>query len=141
MTQKPPKFRAMYGSVLLGGALALPVIFYASGFPTVGGALLLSTVLIVGLAIIKSGALSISWISGETRGSIQNSTRHELAKAFICAALAVDVLSGGAQLLDHYRLWRHNISMTVLLTTTGLLAIAAGLYLTRWFAGYLSTRR
>jgi hypothetical protein len=116
-------------------------MFYASGFPTAGGALLLSSVLVFAVAVVRSGALATYWLAGETRTTIENATRLELAKALICAALAVDAFFGGARVLDRYRLWHHEVSMTVLLTASGLLAIAAGLFLTRWFAGYLFTRR
>jgi hypothetical protein len=141
MTQKSPRLRATYRSLFAGGALALPLGLYASGFPTVSGAFLLSSLLVFTIAIVKSGALATCWLAGEARPTIENATRYELAKAFICAALAIDALFGGARVMDRYRLWHHNISRLVVLTMTGLLAIAAGLFLTRWFAGYLFTRR
>jgi len=81
----------------------LPLTFYASGFPTVGGALLLSSMLVFAIAVMKSGALSTDWLASESRGTIENATRHELAKALICTALAIDVLFGGAHLVDRYR--------------------------------------
>jgi hypothetical protein len=67
MTRKSPRLRAIYGALFVGDAVALPLIFYTSGFPTVGGALLLSSVLVFTIAIIKSGALGTSWLAGETR--------------------------------------------------------------------------
>jgi hypothetical protein len=141
MTRKSSTLRAIYGTLFVSVAAVLPLTFYASGFPTLGGALLLSSVLVFAIAVIKSGALSTTWLAGETWGTMENATWHELAKALICAALAIDVLFGGAHLMDRYRLWSHHISWIVILTAAGLLAIAAGLFSTRWFAGYLLTRR
>jgi hypothetical protein len=109
--------------------------------PTVGGALLLSSVMIFAIAVMKSGALSTAWLAGETRGTIEKATWYELAKALICAALAIDAFFGGVHLADRYRLWYQHISWMVILTVAGLMALAAGLFLTRWFAGYLFTRR
>jgi hypothetical protein len=131
----------IYGAIFVSVAVVLPLTFYASGFPTVGGALLLSSVLVFAVMVMKSGALSAAWLAGETRGTIENATWHELAKALICAALTIDVLFDGAHLLDRHPLWNHHISWIVILTAAGLLAIAAGLFLTRWFAGYLCSRQ
>jgi hypothetical protein len=97
MTQKSPRLRAILGALFLGGAVALPVMFYAVGFPTVGGALMLSGVMVFAIAIVRSGALSASWLAGETRGTIADATRYELAKALTYAALAVDALFGGRE--------------------------------------------
>jgi hypothetical protein len=141
MTRKSSSLRAIYVTLFVSVAVVLPLTFYASGLPTVGGALLLSSVMVFAIAVMKSGALSTAWLVGETRGTIENATWYELAKALICAALAIDALFGGAHLVDRYRLWHHHISWMVILTSAGLMAIAAGLFLTRWFAGYLFTRR
>jgi hypothetical protein len=141
MTRKFSSLSAIYRVLFVSGAVVLPLTFYASGFPTVGGAFLLSSVLIFAIAVMKSGALSTAWLAGETRGTIENAARHELAKALICAALTVDVLFGGAHLFDHLRLWGYHIAWMAILTAAGLLAIAAGLFLTRWFAGHLFTRQ
>jgi hypothetical protein len=141
MTRKSSSLRTIYGTLFFSVTVVLPLTFYASGFPTVGGALLLSTVMILAIAVMKSGALSTAWLAGETPSTIKNTTWYELTKALICAALAVDVLRGGAYLVDLYRLWNHHISWIVILTAAGLMAIATGLFLTRWFAGYLFTQR
>ena len=141
MTRKARRLRVIYGALFVGDAVVLPLMFYAAGFPSLGGALLLSGVLVFAFTVVKSGALSTSWLARETRGSIGNASRLELAKAFVCAALAVDALFGGVRVIARYRLWNHDLSLTVLLTTAGLLAIGAGLFLTRWFAGYLFTPR
>jgi hypothetical protein len=141
MTRKSSGLRATYRTLFFSIAVVLPLTFYVAGFPTVGGALLLSGVMTFAFAVMKSGALSTVWLAAETPGTIKNATWFELAKALICASLAIDIFFGGAHLLDHYRLWGHHISWMVILTAAGLLAIAAGLFLTRWFAGYLFTRR
>lgn len=141
MTRKAPWLRAIFGALFLGGAVALAMTLYAAHFPTLGGALLLSGVLVFAIAVVRSGALATSWLAGETRGTIGNVTLYELAKALTCAALAVDTLFGGVRVLDRYRLWSDGATVTLVLTVTGLLAIGAGIFLTRWFAGYLLTRR
>jgi hypothetical protein len=140
MTQKSPRLRAIFGALFIGGAVALPLMFYAAHHPTLGAALLLSGVLVFAIAFVRSGALATSWLAGETRGTIGNATRYELAKALTCAALAVDALFGGMRVLYRYRLWADGVTVTLVLTATGLLAIGAGLFVTRWFAGYLFTR-
>lgn len=47
MTPKSPRLRAIYRTFLVGDAVALPLLFYALGFPTVGAALLLSSMLLL----------------------------------------------------------------------------------------------
>jgi hypothetical protein len=136
-----PRLRSIYRAFFVGDAVALPLLFYVAGFPTLGGVLLLSSVLVFVLAVIKSGALSPSWLQRETRRTAGNAARYELARAFLCAGLAVDVLFGGVQMMETYRLINHDATITLLLTVTGLLAIGAGLFLTRWFAGYLLSKR
>lgn len=71
---------------------------------------------------------------------IVNATRFELSKALICAGLAVDALFDGLHVLHRYMFY-DALSMAVVLTAAGLLGIAAGLFLTRWFAGWLSGLR
>jgi hypothetical protein len=93
------------------------------------------------VAVIRFGALSTSWLRRETPKTISSAARFELAKALVCAGLAVDALFGGAQAMQSYRLINHDVTVTLLLTVTGLLAIGAGLFLTRWFAGYLLSKR
>lgn len=141
MTQQSSRFPAIYRRLFVGIAVVLPLTLYAAGFPTVGGALLLSGVMIFAFAVMRSGVLSTDWLAGETPGTINSATWYERAKALICAALAIDVFFGGSPLMDHYHLWGHHISLSVVITASALLAIAAGLFLTRWFAGFLYTRR
>jgi hypothetical protein len=140
MTRKAPKLHAIYGTLFAVVAVGLPLMFYASGFRSVGSALLLSSVLVFAFALIKSGALATSWLAVQRRETIKNATRYELAKAMIFAALAVDALSGGLRLMHRFLLYDDS-SMMVVLTAAGLLAIVAVLFLTRWFAGYLFTLR
>ncbi len=131
----------IYRALFFGDAVAFPLILYALGFPTVGGALLLSSVVVFAVAIIRSGALATSWLGNQTLKTIEKAIRFELAKALVCAGLAVDVLFGGARLINHYHLWHHGVSLVVVFTAAGLLAIASGLFFTRWFAGYLFSQR
>jgi hypothetical protein len=74
MTQKSPRLRAILGALFLSGAFAVPVILYLAHFPTLGGALLLSGVLVFAIAVVRSGALSVSWLAGETRATIGDAT-------------------------------------------------------------------
>jgi len=140
MIRKARRSGGIYAALFAGVAIALPLFCYATGFRAVGGALLLSSLLVFTLAVIRSGALATSWLTQQTRLTIENATRYELAKAMICAGLAVDALSGGIRVLRRFVLYDY-FSMTVVLTAAGLLGVAAGLYLTRWFAGYLVTLR
>jgi hypothetical protein len=115
-------------------------LFYATGFPTAGGVLLLSGVLVFVVFVVKSGALSTSWLSRQTATSIRHAARFEFAKAMICGALAVDTLFGGARVVNRYRLWHDDVTVIVLVSVAGLFTIGAGLFLTRWFAAYLMSR-
>jgi hypothetical protein len=141
MTVMKPKRSTAYQALFVAGALTVPVLLYAAGFPTLGGVLLLSSVLVFVVAVIRFGALSTSWLRRETPKTIRSAARFELAKALVCAGLAVDALFGGARAMQSYRLIHHDVTVTLLLTVTGLLAIGAGLFLTRWFAGYLLSKR
>lgn len=55
MRVKPPRLGTLCRAVFVGDAILLPVLFYADGNPTLGGALLLSGVLVFGVFVIKSG--------------------------------------------------------------------------------------
>jgi hypothetical protein len=50
MTRKSSSLRAIFGALFVSVAVVLPLTFYASGFPTVGGALL-SSVLVFAIAV------------------------------------------------------------------------------------------
>jgi hypothetical protein len=135
------KRTAAYRALAVGGAIGLPVLLYVAGFPTLGGVLLLSSVLVFVVAAIKFGVLSTAWVQRESPRTIRSAALFELAKAFVCAGLAVDALFGGIRAMESYRLVNHDVTIILLLTVTGLLVIGAGLFLTRWFAGYLLSRR
>jgi hypothetical protein len=140
MTANAPSSRGIYVALFGAVAVGSPLAFYASGHPTVGGALLLSSVVVFAIAVIQSGALATTWLARKSGVTLANATRYELAKAMICAGLAVDALSGGIRLMQRFRLYDEP-SMMVVLTAAGLLTIGSGLFLTRWFAGFLSTLR
>jgi hypothetical protein len=137
---KHPKLRSLYQAIFVCDAIGLPLLFYAVGFPTVGGVLLLSSVLVLVVLVVKSGALATSWLGRHTITSIRPAARFEFAKAMICGGLAVDTLFGGVRIVDRYGLWRDHVSFIVLVTVAGLFTIGAGLFLTRWFAAYLMSR-
>jgi hypothetical protein len=89
-----PRLRSMYQALIVCNAIGVPLLFYAVGSPTLGGALLLSSVLVFAVLVVKSGALATSWLGRHTITSIREAARLELAKAMICGALAVDLPQG-----------------------------------------------
>jgi hypothetical protein len=137
---KHPRLRPVYQALFVGDAIGLPLLFYAAGLPTLGGVLLLSSVLVFVVVVVKSGALATTWLRRHTITSIRRAARFEFVKAMICAALAVDTLFGGAHIVDRYRLWQDDITVVVLVTVAGVFTIGAGLFLTRWFAAHLMSR-
>jgi hypothetical protein len=113
----------------LAGSLAC----YPLGFATLGGALLLSTILVFALRIVQSGVVSPVWLSRQNRRSIRDAAQLELAKGFACAGLAVDALFGGNRVMRAYQLY-DPLSFTLLFTVSWLLALGALLFLSRWVA-------
>jgi hypothetical protein len=137
---KSPRLRSVYQALFVCDAIGVPLLFYAVGSPTLGGVLLLSSVLVLVVVVVKSGALATSWLGRHTITSIRHAARFEFAKAMICAALAVDTVFGGVHVVNRYRLWRDDVTVIVLLTVAALFTIGAGLFLMRWFAAYLMSR-
>jgi hypothetical protein len=134
--------RTWHQALFVGGAIALPVLLYLAGYSTMGAAFMLSTVLVFVAALVRAGALSSHWLQRETPRTIGNAARYELAWAFLCAGLAVDTLFGGVALAMRHRPYpRHDVTLIVILTVALLFVIGAGLFLTRWFAGYLLSKR
>jgi hypothetical protein len=128
-------------ALFVTGALGLPVALYTAGLPTLGGAFLLSSVLIFAIRVSRSRVLAASWLAEVNPRVISDATRLELAKALTCAALAVDALASGFRVIDRFFAGPRALSVSLVLTTAGLFAIGACLFLTRWFAGYLLSRR
>jgi sulfite exporter TauE/SafE len=71
-------------------AVVTIALLYAVGLPNVGGSLILSGVLLLVIAYVRSGALSPSWLQLQDSTSIIRSANFELAKALICAAAGTD---------------------------------------------------
>jgi hypothetical protein len=65
---------------------------YAMGLPDVGGALLLSALLLVVGHYVRSGALSPASLQRRHFGTLRNSARWEFAKALICAGAGLDMI-------------------------------------------------
>jgi hypothetical protein len=135
MTLRPPTRATAYQALSVGGAVALPVLFYLAGYPSLGAVLMLSGVLVLVVAIVGSGALSPCWRQRESSRTIGSATRYELAKALVCAGLAVNAV------IAIRRIPSPHFTIFVILIVAGLLVIVAGLFLTRWFAGYLLSKR
>jgi len=117
----------------VSGASSLPPL--RRGIPTLGAALMLSGVLVFVVAVVRSGALSPSWLQRESPRTIRNATRRELSWAFLCAGLAVDALFGGVRAMSHVSYGRHDILLIVVLTVAASFVIGAGLFSTRWSRG------
>jgi hypothetical protein len=139
--ERPPKTRTPYQVLAAIGAVAVPVLFYVAGYPTVGAALMLSGVLVFVAMLARSGALSPSWLQRETPRTIGNAARYQLAWALLCAGLAVDTVFVGRLAMRHGAYPRYEVMLILILTVVLLLGIGAGLFLTRWFAGYLLSKR
>jgi hypothetical protein len=129
----------LHQGIFFIAALAISVACYPLGLTTLGGALLLSTILVFAVRVVRSGAVSPTGLTGvavlkaQNLRSIRNAAQFELAKGFGCAGLAVDALLGGNRLMRAYQLY-DPISFTLLFTVSWLLAVGALLFLTRWLA-------
>jgi hypothetical protein len=140
MQKKRADQRWLHQGIFFLVALALSLACYPLGFTTLGGALLLSTILVLTIRIIRSGAVSPAWLSQQNLRSISNAAQFELTKGFGCAGLAVDALFGGNRLMRAYQLY-DPLSFTLLFTVSWLLAVGALLFLTRWFAASMLIAR
>jgi len=114
-------------------ALSVSLACYPLGYTNLGGALLLSTILVFAANVVQSGAVSPAWATRQHLRSIRNAAQFELTKGFGCAGLAVDALQGGNRLMRAYQLY-DPLSFTLLFTVSWLLAVGALLFLTRWLA-------
>jgi hypothetical protein len=113
--------------------LAVPILLYVAGDPTVGAVLMLSSVLVLVTAILKSGALSPSWLQRE---SFEDDSDRGPIRACVgvpMPGLAVDALFGGVLAMRRTPDPRH-VVLIVILTVAAFLVIGAGLFSTRWFA-------
>lgn len=125
--------RGLHQGIFFLLALAVSLGCYTLEFTTLGGALMLSTILVLAAKIVASGAVSPDWLTRQNLGSIRSAAEFELAKGFGCAGLAVDALQGGNRLMRDYQLY-DPLSFTLLFTVCWFLSIGALLFLTRWLA-------
>ena len=118
--------------------VVVAIAMYVLGLPNVGAGLLLSGVLLLVVAYVKSGALSTSWLQAGDSISIIRATHFELAKAFICAAVGTDFVV--AMLLGiRYGVIPETLIQAALLVALGLIfLIGTGLYLLRFAGGFIS---
>lgn len=116
-------------------------LLYRMGLADVGGALILSAIIVSAITFVRSGAFSVTWLRGENSHSIRNAARFELAKAFICGGLGIDAVRLLRAGLERGFMPLTQLTVTLILTVAVLSAMCTGLYLTRAFAAYLVARR
>ena len=140
MRRKPADRRTLQQVLFFVCALAASLACYALQLETLGGTLLLSTILVFAIQFLRSGALSPLRLTHRNPRTIRNVMRLELAKTFGCAGLAVDALGLGNRVMRTFLL-HDPLSFTLLFTICWLLALAALLFLARWAAASLSVTR
>jgi hypothetical protein len=142
MMLQPTRWAVLRQLLAACAAVGLIVLAFATGFPNVGGVLILSTLYVMVWSLLKSGALSTSWLQHLSPSSLKNASLIEFAKAMICAGLGVDGLA--AMLMGwKYRMIGQNEDLRDIILLTWLLLWFAGigLFLVRSFAAYLFARR
>jgi hypothetical protein len=80
---KSPRLRSVYQALFVCDAIGLPLLFYVAGFPTLGGVLLLSGVLVFAVFVVKSGALATSWLGRQTITSVRHAAH---SPSILCSA-------------------------------------------------------
>jgi hypothetical protein len=134
--------RALIGKVAAVCIAAIGIsLLYRMGLADIGGAMLLSAIIVSVITFVRSGALSVTWLHKENSHSIRNAARFELAKAFICGALGVDAVRLLRMALEHGVMPYTVVTVTLILSVAVVSAMGTGLYLTRAFAAYLFVRR
>lgn len=133
-----PLFGKVLAVCIAGVGIAL---LYRMGLADIGGALILSAIIVSVITFVRSGALSVTWLRREDSHSIRNAARFELAKAFICAGLGIDAVRLLRMGLEHEVMHYTVVTVTLIITVAVLSAMFTGLYVTRAFAAYLFTRR
>jgi hypothetical protein len=121
-------------------AVGLSLACYPLKLTMLAGALLLSTILVLALRVVRSGAFSPLWLTRQNPQTIRNAAHLEMAKGFGCAGLAVDALVGGNRVMRAYQL-DDPLSFTLLFTVSWLLTLGALLFLSRWLAATLLVTR
>jgi hypothetical protein len=126
------------GACIAGFGIAL---LYRFGLADVGAVLTLSAIIVSLITFVRSGALSASWLKTRDRQSIIRARYWELAKAFGCAGIGVDLVRVLRDGISYRYMPSSALSAAILLTVAVVTAMGAGLFLTRWFAAYLFGRR
>jgi hypothetical protein len=126
------------GAGIAGAGIAL---LYRSGLADIGGALVLSAIIVSVITFVRSGGLSASWLKHQDPRSIARLGDLELAKAFGCAGVGIDAFRGLAAAVVHGLIPRGMVTGAIILSVAVVAAMGAGLFLVRWFAAYLLIRR
>jgi hypothetical protein len=141
MTSKTPAW-ALIGKVIAvcvaGGGVAL---LYRLGLADIGGVLVLSAIIVSAITFARSGALSAAWLQHRDRNRVIQLGHLELAKAFACGGLGIDLVRGLGFGLSHRIVPMTPVTWTIILSVAVVSAMGAGLFLVRWFAAYLTLRR
>jgi hypothetical protein len=133
---------ALIGKVAAVCVAAIGIsLLYRMGLADIGGALLLSAIIVSAITFVRSGGMSTTWLARENSHSIGNAARFELAKAFICGTLGIDAILLLRIALEHGVMPPTPVTAMLGLSVAVVSAMGTGLYLTRAFAGYLFARR
>jgi hypothetical protein len=139
MMRQPTRWATLHQIIAVCLAIGLIVLSYAVGFPNVGAVLILSGLYVAVWMFLRSGVFSTSWLERHTSSSVKHAARLEFAKAMICAGIGIDGIL--ALLWGRGYIPRNDLTNVVLITWLMLTVVGIGLFLTRWFAAYLMTRR
>ncbi len=141
MTLTPPAW-GMIGKVIAvciaGGGIAL---LYRFGLTDLGGVLVFSAIIVSAITFVRSGALSAAWLQHRDRNRLIRLSYLELAKAFACAGLGIDLVRILGFGLSHRIVPITPVTWAIALSVAVVSAMGAGLFLVRWFAAYLTVRR
>lgn len=140
MQKSSPDRRWLQEVIFFILALVASLACYPLKWTMLGGSLLLSTVLVVAVRMVRSGAVSPLWLTRQNPHTIRSAAQFELAKGFGCAGLTVDALGFGNRVIRAYQLY-DPLSFTLLFTVCWLLALGALLFLSRWLAATLLVAR
>jgi hypothetical protein len=128
-------------AVVVGVAVIGIVICYATGLPHIGGALLLSGILVSTLVFVRSGALSAAWLQNQDKITAARSIYLELAKALISAALGIDFVIGVRFGMQQGVVPAGLETTAIFLTVVALTILGAGIFLLRFLGVLLFVNR
>lgn len=123
---------------IAGGGIAL---LYRLGFADAGGVSILSAIIVTVITFVRSGALSAGWLHDRDRNSMIRLGYLELAKAFACAGLGIDMVRGVGAGISHKIVPMTSVTWAIVLSVAVVSAMGTGLFLVRWFVAYLIVRR